>query len=474
MPSILHISDLHRTSEPRLNNDELLSAIASDARRWEQEDIAYPDIIVVSGDLVQGASLDSSDSDAEISAQYDEADAFLRQLATEFVDSDRSRLVIVPGNHDVHWSRARRAMNRLDPCPDGIEKKVLKADSNIRWNWKERQAYEIVDQHLYESRYEQFRQFRANFYAGLDPSPLPCGNDGPVFADHQPLGIAVAGFASWYGNDCFCHVGEIDSKSLASSRKLLDGSDAPVAVAVWHHSVVGGPRVQDYMDQQVIHKLIDFGFNVGLHGHQHYPGVAPYELHLPNKTSMVVVGAGSLAVGNSELPMGESRQFNVVVINPDRKSVTVHVRAMSHAGVFTGSHRNDFGGNTYIKLRYQPSPMHCKSTTPIQQVDEAMNAVAEKQYERALELAADIDLQHAFQRRQVEIRAFEGLGRLDELIMLLDPPQSVDEVVRVISLLLDANRFDEAHARLEASLTIIDTATYNELASVITTRRMIS
>ena len=34
----------------------------------------------------------------------------LGQLATQFLGSDRSRLVIVPGNHDVDWNRSRASM----------------------------------------------------------------------------------------------------------------------------------------------------------------------------------------------------------------------------------------------------------------------------------------------------------------------------------------------------------------------------
>lgn len=81
MPTLLHISDLHRTSRPRLHNDELLAAMASDVGRWDSEGIPRPDLIVVSGDLIQGARLDAADPDAEIAAQYVEADHFLRRLA---------------------------------------------------------------------------------------------------------------------------------------------------------------------------------------------------------------------------------------------------------------------------------------------------------------------------------------------------------------------------------------------------------
>ena len=474
MPTILHISDLHRTSGPRLHNDELLAAIVSDAARWSEEGIPIPDIVVVSGDLVQGASLNTPNADEEITAQYDEAHDFLERLAAEFLNSDRSRVVIIPGNHDIHWGRARNAMTALVNCPDRIRIKAFKPTSNVRWNWDEQQAYEISDRDLYDSRFEHFRKFRADFYARLDPSPLWCNHDLVLFS-YPSLRLTVAGFPSWYGNDCFCNVGEIDSASLTSSRELIrDSEEALVAVAVWHHNIRGGPRVHDYMDHRVIHKLIDFGFNVGLHGHQHYPGAAPFELGLPNLTSMAVVGAGSLAVGDRALPMGERRQFNIVDIDTDANLITVHVRAMSSGGVFAGSHRDDFGGNTFIKLCLPRSSLSRTVSTPARRRDRAMTAVARGEFERALELAVEIDVSHSYERRQVEIKALEGMKRWGELIELLDPPQNVDEAVMAISLLLDARRFEDASQRLNAASALVGPALLEELTKTIAARRMAS
>lgn len=474
MPTLLHISDLHRTSLPRLSNDELLAAIASDAKRWRREGIPSPDLVVVSGDLVQGVSINTPDPDSKIEAQYSEAFDFLRRLAAEFVDSNRSRVVIIPGNHDVDWGRARKAMKPIANIPNELASKAFQANSNLRWNWEQQKAYEIVDSELYESRFKHFRQFQAEFYAGIDPSPLAHSDDDLVFLDYPSLGLVIVGFASWHGNDCFCHVGEINSVSLTSSRKLLADLNDPITIAVWHHSIVGGPRANDYMDQRVVHKLIDFGFRIGLHGHQHYPGAAPFELSLPNQTSMVVVGAGSIAVGDHELPMGERRQFNIVVIDPDNNSITVHVRAMSSGGVFTGSHRDDFGGKTFIKLNLPPPTSHLKPPTPTQLLDDAMTMVATKQYEKALELLSEIDTSQAHEIRQIKIKALEGLGRMEELIEVLDSPQNAEESVRVISLLLDHGRFDEAVSCLNASSAFLDRSLFDELTATIAARRIIS
>lgn len=472
MPTLLHISDLHRTADPRLDNDELLAAITSDSRRWEQEDIPQPDLVVVSGDLIQGAGSSASDPDADIAGQYLEASRFLQSLAEEFVGSDKSRVMVVPGNHDVSWHRALAAMKPLQKCPDGIRDRAFKADSRLRWNWSNQQAYQIVDDRTYESRFQHFREFQEAFYEGVDPCPLSHGCQDLVFLNHPCLGMAVAGFASWNGTDCFCHVGEIKVEALTVSRRLLEESKAPLGIAVWHHSLVGGPRASDYMDERVTHRLIDFGFNVGLHGHQHFPGAAPFELRLPNLTSMVVVGAGSIAVGDRELPTGERRQFNLVCIDPERDKVTVHVREMSEAGVFMASFRNDFGGKSYSKLTFGRSAMRPRRATVTRILDDAMTAVAQGDFTRALDLSAEIDASHSQHRRQIIIRSLDGLAREQELIEFLDRPQNAEEAAMLISLLLKLGQFDDAEVGLRSVSQWLDASLIDQLRASIAVGRM--
>ena len=107
-----------------------------------------------------------------------------------------------------------------------------------------------------EKSIRHFRRFRTGFYAGLDPNPMSPHAEDLVFMEFPALDVAVAGFASWHGLDCFCHVGEINIASLVAARRLIAGSTVPVVVAVWHHSIVGGPRSHDYMDERIVHKLI--------------------------------------------------------------------------------------------------------------------------------------------------------------------------------------------------------------------------
>ena len=170
--------------------------------------------------------------------------------------------------------------------------------------------------------------------------------------------------------------------------------------------------------------------------------------------------------------MGERRQFNVVVIDPDKESITVHVRGMSAAGVFTGSHRDDFGGNTFIELDLPANRSGGRSSGDWQPLDEAMTAVAERRFEDALELVGRIPSSRQTEKRRIEMESLRGLGRQQQLIEVLDPPLTANELVELIALLLDAGRADDANERLQTSRSLLTPSLFCDMSATIKARRI--
>jgi hypothetical protein len=84
MYTLLHISDLHRSSAEPVSNDELISSLLLDQDRYVQETpaIQRPQALIVSGDIIQGARLGDPDSLGQLSDQYDVAYRFLSELAS--------------------------------------------------------------------------------------------------------------------------------------------------------------------------------------------------------------------------------------------------------------------------------------------------------------------------------------------------------------------------------------------------------
>ncbi len=339
MFSILHISDLHRTPNAKISNAELLSALVRDRDSYTLGDkpIRPPDAIVVSGDVVQGVPLKAPNGQATLQAQYEEAEAFLVELAAELLGGDRSRVIVVPGNHDIDWQLAKSAMQlvELGDLPENVLSALQEPDSQFRFSWATREVFRIVDPALYSKRFDAFWKFFRSFYSGVggllrvDP-----GSDANLYSLHGGR-IGVAAFNSCHGNDCFAFHGAIPARVISQTHlDMRTLGPFELSIAVWHHNLEGPPYRTDYMDIEIVRAMIGRGFRVGMYGHQHRAQVSAQSLRLAASETMAILGTGALCAGGAELPSGSHRQYSIIEISDDLRSARVHVREIMDSDMF--------------------------------------------------------------------------------------------------------------------------------------------
>ena len=196
--TILHISDLHRSREEPVDNDSLIAALLGDSDRYlgETPPVPQPGAIVVSGDLIQGAPVGADGWQDAMRDQYRVAGAFLDQLAKRFLAGDRSKLIIVPGNHDVCWNTSFAAMERVpeDRWPKDVRVALVERDSDYRWSWRERALYRVHDHDAYALRTGFYWDFVETFYKGV-VLPIPIDrNRGYQLFELLDRTIVVAAF----------------------------------------------------------------------------------------------------------------------------------------------------------------------------------------------------------------------------------------------------------------------------------------
>ena len=371
MYTLLHLSDLHRaTGEEILTNAELLDSLLTDRDTYgsERPPIPLPDVIIVSGDVVRGVPLGDPDYPASLIEQYDEAYAFLVALTDEFVDGDRSRVILAPGNHDIDWNAARRFMEADDSDRDP-RPLLATTDSLYRWSWPEKRLYRIVDQGGYESaKLKHFIDMCRRFYgsATLTFAVDPARYWNLFDIDGR---VAIVAFNSCRHNDCYSLVGDLPSAAIAEANMELRriGDLYDLKIAVWHHSVGGSPLRSDYIDPNAIMQLIPRGYRLGLHGHQHMPGAAPLALSVGNGSeSITIVAAGSLCAGSGDLPRGVGRQYNVIHLNRDLAGARVHLRetTVPGANIFQRGRMPGQGSASYVDLHWRPPERQAIHSNP--------------------------------------------------------------------------------------------------------------
>lgn len=453
MVAVLHLSDIHRSPDDPVTNEELVAALESDRGRWPAEFATGPDLIVVSGDLIQGVGLGTDDYDHQLQRQYAEANQFLLDLAARFLDGDRSRIVIVPGNHDVDWNCARGAMEvassqEVQKLASELPALSLKPTSAYRWNWAERQFLRIANVSAYGARQTRFLEFRREFYAGVQPDPLSAGS-GLFYLEYPQFDVSVTGLSSWFGNDCFCHVGAFDPEMLLRARDLIAASTCRLHIAVWHHSTSGPPQRNDYLDLSSVRKLVDYGYRLGLHGHQHRAETSVATLRLPTTEEMALVSAGSLCVGHRELPLGVNRQYNILSVSPPARTARLHIReAVGESLIYASSSRTEFGGQDSIEVTWTSTP---RPAVPITQqtaeLDEAYRAYGERDFSKAADILSRLPTDDG-RVKQLKIEVLRQLGRDTELADLVSTPGNADELIVLVDALCQVAQYEDARQAL--------------------------
>ncbi|OKS89235.1 metallophosphoesterase family protein [Mucilaginibacter polytrichastri] len=458
--SILHISDLHRSLHDPISNDELLSSLILDRERYIKESpkIPIPEAIIVSGDFIQGVSLGSANYQASLKNQYNTALEFLNELTNRFLDGDKSKVVIVPGNHDIDWNTAFSAMKRLEKSeiPKDFSQQLLNEHSLFRWDWKEQVAYKIVDTELYEKRLDEYWNFFEQFYAGvsglLSVKPKSDANLYKLFDGK----IAIAAYNSCYGNDCFAFHGMIRKEVIARSYlELKDIGSFDLLMAVWHHNIEGPPYRSDYMDIDVVKSMIGRNFRLGVYGHQHKAQVAPYQVWLPDQERMAVVSAGSLCAGRYDLPTGVPRQYNILEISKDLKSVRVHVREMRISNLFSPGRFHELGGNSYTDLNWENSKnvlgknVNVEGAKIRELTESAEFLLMNGSPKETIKILLKLNLSQEGYQRQLFLKAAQSASDWPSILSVIDPPLNIFELILKVESFNNIHNYSEAKKMLD-------------------------
>ena len=218
--SILHISDIHKIEG--VEYEPLFQSLRRDRDSYtEYEGILPPTFVVVSGDLIQGAYTED-----EIIAQYTEAESFLSSICELYLQGDRSRLIVVPGNHDVSRVATTASLQPSTKSYEISKDTFFKGATDIRWNWKDHQFYEITDAERYGQRFNLFVDFYNRFFNDIRKYPENPEEQGYIVVNDD-YGICFACFNSCCHLDHLCDTGCISDDALNSiSKELTDSYNA--------------------------------------------------------------------------------------------------------------------------------------------------------------------------------------------------------------------------------------------------------
>jgi predicted MPP superfamily phosphohydrolase len=440
--SILHISDLHRDPKNPIRNEPLLDSLEVDLQRYtssETPTICPPNIILVSGDVIHGVKEDSLQAEQELADQYDEALRFLNQLTINFVNGDRRKVIIVPGNHDVsafHFVQCLKEVKVIDDRKKALVSELFSPNSRLRWCWNSFQLFEIADRTIYDKRLEAFCEFYARFYENRRSYDIDPANQFDVF-DYPEFDVAFAAFNSCHNNDVFNKQASIHPVCVgqAASKLRHPAYQDRLRIAVWHHNTEGIPMQFDYIDPDILQNLIDRGFSLGFHGHQHKPQFIDCRFRYGGDRRITVIAAGTLCGGAAPR---FARAYNVIELDLGQLTGRLHLRQMQNDNLALpiwgqGSILPDMTSFTEFAIEPPPEPF-VRTSTDTPTLMQAQTLYDENQYEEAAKLFRKLSESDDLARRLL-LDCYGKTGDSSSIIADFDPPQSNTEAIYLMDAL---------------------------------------
>ena len=326
-PVILHISDLHRKSRSGADNRSILRFFQGDIERQYETDnrllkltgteleLRPPNILVVTGDVAYRAA----PSEYNGGGDHD-AVGLLDGLASRYLDGDRARVVLLPGNHDVSWPLFDDCLTACVP-EDGA--------TDPEWIREVRSGSSVTSYRVnaakYGERLRPFTNFTEAYYGRTQRFPILDGFK--VFDFSRDWDIVVTALSSVTRNDRHDASAIIREDDVHRAANFLDSMDLPervIRVAAWHHGVAAEPGQRDYVPKGTVSLLRTLGFHMGLHGHVHQSEFD--RVGRGHTGGFPVVGAGTIGADAEDRPDGIGFEYNLITFSGNGERAFVHTR----------------------------------------------------------------------------------------------------------------------------------------------------
>ncbi len=289
----LHLSDLHFREAERWDEDIVLSKLLDDVQEQIMSEGLRPDFVIVSGDIAFQS----------VPEEYALAKQFLDELL-EATDLPKTRLFIVPGNHDVD----RKAITRIAATTVSLldnrqaVNEVLAADE---------------DRSLMLHRFNAYAQFVGDYLAGH----LPFDDKHYFYVRSLDLAdrrVAVLGLNSaWlaYGGDKDRGRLVLGERQVRQALRVAENAD--VRIALLHHPF---DWLRDF-DREDCEALLVDKCDFILHGHLHRTGLL--SLKTPDARATII------ATGACYEAREQRNGYNLVRLDLETLQGTIYLRMYS-------------------------------------------------------------------------------------------------------------------------------------------------
>lgn len=313
----LHISDLH-LHPPDYGADIVLKNLLRDVEEQMSSQSLEPDFIVVTGDIAHTGK----------GRQYERAVGFLEELRL-LTGLGKSRLFVVPGNHDTDWAL-------IDDAFAAVCSKVLTSKDAVDETLGKPGEFRRI-----LKKFRHYKRFVNTYLTNPAGNPLrPCDHNHLYFTETMTLanipvsvlGLNSAWMSAYKWKPRKMKKDADDRHNLLLGRRQLRDALAEVetrvkkdephlVIAIMHHPT---EWLKDGIDRQEVEALLEERCNFVLRGHLHDNKVVRFQT--PGGEAVTITAGASFKTRGGKL---DYNGYNFVRLDLDKGEGTIYLRAYS-------------------------------------------------------------------------------------------------------------------------------------------------
>ena len=299
---ILHLSDIHINNQ----NEAIKFRSQLETDLIKELKVNRLDYLIISGDITNHSTPE------EYNAAFDLIERIVKRFGL-----DLSRVVVVPGNHDLNWGLSREAY--LFVHKENIHK-PLKEGQYIQAG---EEGFLVRDEELYKQRFVHFStKFYKRVYGGQE-YPLDYSEQAIIYSIPEDELLFLGLNSCWEVDHKYQDRSSINMNALSHSLQKLQDSkyDHWIKIAVLHYPVFGPNMIKnvEFLEQLSVH-----GFQICIHGHVHEVGQGFYKYDA--ERCLHIIGAGTFGAPVKNQVLGIPLQYNLLTLDQKNRIITVETR----------------------------------------------------------------------------------------------------------------------------------------------------
>lgn len=186
--------------------------------------------------------------------------------------------------------------------------------------------------------------------------------------------------------------------------------------------------------------MVQNGISIALHGHQHISGIINEYKDVFSESKLTLISAGTLYGNSTDLPIGQTRQYNLLSVNIDSNVANIKLYSredQSSLNEMPAWSAGTIGRSTYKEYYFKVDLEKTNGVTKEDKLQKAINKInleteSTSDFDKAIKDYVSLGLDSPIVRKMV-LGTLQRIKDDKRIIQYFSSPQNLEEAISVVA-----------------------------------------